>query len=84
MGSDGNLYVADTYNNCIRKVTLPVNVVTTHAGVCQYFGGASDGAAAVAQFTRPQAVAAGPNGVIYVHDGDSRWDPYRVRKISMS
>ncbi|KAG3202655.1 hypothetical protein PC128_g3044 [Phytophthora cactorum] len=29
VGSDGDLYVADTYNNCIRKISLTTNAVTT-------------------------------------------------------
>jgi sugar lactone lactonase YvrE len=61
----GNLYVADTGNNRVRRVT-PEGVVTTLAG-----GGAAgfrDGAAAEAQFDAPVGVAVGREGEVYVAD----------------
>lgn len=61
----GNLYVADTGNNAIRKVT-PQGVVTTLAG-----GGVPgylDGKADVAMFNGPVGVAVDKAGVVYVAD----------------
>lgn len=61
----GNLYVADTGNNRVRRVT-PEGLVTTLAG-----GGAAgfrDGAASEAQFDSPVGVAAGAGGQVYVAD----------------
>ena len=61
----GNLYVADTGNNRVRRVTRE-GVVTTLAG-----GGAAgfqDGAAAEARFDAPVGVAVGREGEVYVAD----------------
>src|SRR5260370_388007 len=51
----GNLYVADTDNDTIRKVT-PVGVVTTLAGLAGSFG-TTDGTGSAARFWSPQGVA---------------------------
>ena len=65
-GTTGNLYVADSFNNVIRKITS-AGVVTTFAGT-----GAStpvtDGPATSATFYRPKALAVDYNGNIYVAD----------------
>ena len=61
-----NLYVADTYNNTIRKVT-PAGVVTTVAGLA---GSAcsADGTNNTARFSWPDRVAVDNAGNIYVAD----------------
>ena len=48
----GNVYVADTGNNSIRKVT-PAGTVTTLAGGLSASGGFQDGAGSVARFSAP-------------------------------
>ncbi|HEX8556748.1 MAG TPA: hypothetical protein VF668_01525, partial [Pyrinomonadaceae bacterium] len=65
LDADGNLYVADTGNNRVRRVTRE-GVVTTLAGE----GGAGfrDGAAAGARFDAPVGVAVGKGGEVYVAD----------------
>lgn len=62
----GNLYVADCYNQTIRKVT-PTGTVTTVAGM-PGFPGSADGAGAVARFSYPQGVVADRSGNVYVSD----------------
>lgn len=65
LGPDGGLYIADSYNYCIRE--LKNAVVTTAFGKCGYQGNA-DGPASVAKFTHPKALAFDPAGVLYVAD----------------
>ena len=62
----GNLYVADSYNSTIRKVTS-VGVVTTIAGLAGT-PGTANGAGSDAQFNRPYGVALDTNGNIFVAD----------------
>src|SRR5208282_3621125 len=63
----GTVYVADTYNNTIRKIT-PAGSVSTLAGAAG-FAGFADGAGGAARFSQPGAVAVDSNGVVYVADG---------------
>src|SRR5579864_6209521 len=66
LDTNGNLYVADTGNNTIRKVT-PLGVVTTLAGLAGVLGSA-DGTNSAASFYWPNGVAVDSAGNIYVSD----------------
>jgi sugar lactone lactonase YvrE len=74
--SSGNVYVADTYNSTIRKIT-PGGVVTTLAGNPAAEGSA-DGTGALAQFNQPYGVAVDSSGNVYVADTNNS----TVRKIT--
>ena len=63
--SAGNVYVADTTNNTIRKVT-PNGLVTTLAGSTRFVGG-EDGTT-TATFNGPQGVAVDSAGDVFVAD----------------
>lgn len=62
----GNIYVADTTNNTIRKIT-PSGVVTTLAGLTGV-SGVSDGTGANALFNQPTGIAVDSAANIYVAD----------------
>jgi sugar lactone lactonase YvrE len=65
--SVGNVYVADGGGNyLIRKIT-PAGLVTTLAGLADYYGSA-DGAGSAARFNTPAGVAVDVNGTLYVAD----------------
>ena len=72
----GNLYVADSRNSTIRKITS-AGVVTTLAGTAGATGSA-DGIGGAAQFFYPFAVAVDGSGTVYVADTNN----YTVRKIT--
>jgi sugar lactone lactonase YvrE len=71
----GNVYVADTDNNRIRKIT-PAGVVTTLSGDGQR--GFADGPRGSARFYYPNGVAVDASGVVYVADASNT----RVRRVS--
>jgi sugar lactone lactonase YvrE len=66
----GNVYVGDTHNSAIRKIT-PAGVVTTLAGTAGTSGGA-DGTGAAARFDDPVGAALDTTGNLYVADTDNK------------
>ncbi|MGH8024448.1 MAG: protein kinase domain-containing protein [Limisphaerales bacterium] len=62
----GNIYVADTGNNTIRKIT-PAGIVSTIAGAAGQAGN-QDGIASAARFRNPWGVAVDNIGNVYVAD----------------
>lgn len=62
----GNVYVGDTYNSTIRRIS-PDGTVTTIAGTAGQSGSA-DGTGPAAQFSRPGGVAVDTAGNVYVAD----------------
>jgi hypothetical protein len=74
----GNVYVADTGNNMVRKISAD-GMVTTLAGSATG-AGSVDGTGAAARFNRPYSIAVTPSGNIYVADTLN----YTVRKLTAS
>ena len=66
MDSAGNLYVADTYNSTIRKITNFAGVVTL-AGLAGNVG-STNGTGSTARFNYPFGVAVDAGGNVYVAD----------------
>lgn len=75
----GNIYVADSGNNIIRRITSG-GVVTTVAGSPTGTAGSANGAAASALFNRPLGVAVDNVANVYVADASN----HLIRKISSS
>ncbi len=62
--SSGNLYVSDSDNHCIRKITS-AGVVTTFAGLCGT-SGTTDGTGTAARFGNPNGITIDSSGNLYV------------------
>ena len=79
--SAGTLYVCDSYNHRIRKVS-PTGVVTTLAGSATGQGTATgafaDGTGANASFNQPFGVEVDSEGTVYIGDRMN----HRIRKIT--
>jgi sugar lactone lactonase YvrE len=73
--SSGNVYVADTLNHVIRKITSS-GVVSTFAG--DGAPGTKDGSGSNAQFNSPSAILISSTGLLYVSDTGN----HRIRKIT--
>ena len=63
----GNLYVADSSNNTIRKIVLATGMVTTLAGAAG-MSGSTNGTGAAARFSEPTGLAMDAGGNLYVAD----------------
>ncbi len=72
----GNLYIADTSNYRIRRVS-PDGVITTYAGNGSSTGGGDDGPATQASFNSLSGLAVDSRGDVYLADEGVR----RVRRI---
>ena len=77
--SNGNLYVADSMNQCIRRINVQTGIITTVAGTGGVSGFAGDGGPATsALLGRPIGLTLDAAGNIYFTD---EWNG-RVRKVS--
>ena len=77
--ADGNIFVVDCENHCIRRIDAKTNVVTTVAGGRKGTGG--DGGPAVsAGMDRPHGCVLSANGGLYIADSNN----HRVRFVQLS
>jgi streptogramin lyase len=76
LDSVGDIFVADTGNNTIRKIS-PAGVVSTIAGLAGQ-AGSQDGVGSVARFRNPWGIAVDNSGGIYVADMSNN----TIRKIT--
>jgi len=72
----GNLYIADTANDRIRRVDSATHIISTVAGGANGFAG-DGGPATAAQLNAPEGVAVDAAGNIYIADTGNN----RIRKI---
>lgn len=75
---DGNIYMADCNNHCIRRLT-PENMVETVLGM-PGTSGWKDGGKEEALFKTPTGIAVKSDGTVYVAD----WGNCRLRKLSIN
>lgn len=75
MDALGNMYVADYFNNTIRKIT-PLGVVTTFAG--SGVAGSTDAVGLAASFDGPSGICIDGSGNLYVSDFVNN----KIRKIT--
>lgn len=73
----GNLFVADTFNNAIRRIT-PAGQVTTLAGGGPAAAGYLDATGAAARFNLPDTLSIDAAGNLYVNDANGS----AVRKVT--
>jgi sugar lactone lactonase YvrE len=77
MDNAGNLYIADTANYRIRKIT-PAGIITTIAGNGQGGFSGDGGSAVSAQLGGPWDMVVDSSGNLYIADTN------RIRKVSPS
>jgi len=78
--SAGNLYIADIFNQRIRKVDAATGVISTVAGTGVY-GSSGDGGVAIAvRLAFPIDVSVDSAGNLYIADNDSN----RIRKVDVT
>ncbi|HXB73924.1 MAG TPA: IPT/TIG domain-containing protein [Candidatus Acidoferrales bacterium] len=77
LDSGGNLYIADTNNNCIRKVSAGGSIATVAGGAAQGFSG-DGGPARVAGLNNPEGIAVDAAGNLYIADTFNN----RIRKVT--
>jgi DNA-binding beta-propeller fold protein YncE len=75
--SEGNLYIADSGNHCIRKITTE-NMVETVVGIPDNPGWV-DGGKDEAKFNTPRGIAVSTDGTVYVGDHNNA----RIRKLAI-
>ena len=76
LGPDGSLYIADRFNNRIRRVG-PDGIITTVAGTGVRGYSGDGGPAGQAGLYWPTGVALGPDGSLYIADGANN----RIRRV---
>ncbi len=75
--SAGNLFIADTSNRRVRKVSAATGIITTVAGTGDEGYSGDNGPAATAMLGSPKGIAVDSAGNLFISDG-----PSRIRKVS--
>ncbi len=73
----GNVYIADGFNNCIRKVTVSSGLIATVAGKDSAGYSGDNGLATQAKLYNPVGVTVDGSGNIYIADLNNN----RIRKV---
>ncbi|MEI6821811.1 MAG: T9SS type A sorting domain-containing protein, partial [Bacteroidota bacterium] len=80
LDASGNIYIADIFNQRIRKVTASTGIITTVAGNGTSGFAGDGGAATSAELYYPTGVALDASGNIYIADYGNN----RIRKVTAS
>jgi sugar lactone lactonase YvrE len=78
--SSGNLFIADTNNNRVRKVNVSTHVITTVAGKGTAGYSGDGGQATAAKLNSPEGVAVDSSGNLFIADTNNG----RIRKVTTS
>ena len=78
--ANGNIYIADTYNNRIRKKNITTGKVSTIAGTGTTGFSGDNGLAVLAMINNPTGIALDTAGNIYIADQGNN----RIRKINIT
>jgi sugar lactone lactonase YvrE len=78
--SNGDIYIADTGNHVIRKVTAATGIITTVAGTGANGTTGDGGLATAAKLNSPRGIQVAANGDLYI--GDRAID--RIRKVTVA
>ncbi len=78
--SSGNLFIADTSNNRVRRVDGTTGVITTIAGNGESGFAGDGGVATVARLSSPQSVAVDLTGNLYIADTFNS----RIRRVELA
>jgi len=78
VAANGDLYIADTGHNRIRKVMAATGIISTVAGSGSPGSSGDGGAATSAKLTTPDGIVAAQNGDFYIDDRGNN----RVRKVN--
>ena len=76
--SEGNIYVADAGNHCIRKINLETAYVSTVAGIPQS-SGYVNGTSEFAKFNEPTGLCIDKDDIIYVSDRKN----HAIRRVAI-
>ncbi len=80
LDAQGNLYIAETFNDRVRKVNVSDGKISTVAGGAGTGSKGDGGPATAAQLHCPTGVAIDPQGNIYIADRDN----HRIRRVSVA
>ena len=75
----GNLYIADTFNDKVRKIS-PDGIISRFAGTGEEGHGGDGGPAGHARLDKPRGLAVDDSGHVYIADTDN----HRIRRVDPS
>ena len=76
-GPDGDLFIADSYNNRVRRINHRTNMISTVAGTGERGFSGDGGAATAAELHFPEGIAVDIQGNLFISDTVNR----RIRRV---